>query len=66
MDKLLDLSEVAAVEDLEDVLIQASVDEGLLHLLDDERCLRGWLDNHAVTSKKSWNKRVDEGEVRVL
>jgi hypothetical protein len=54
------------VEDLEDILVQAGVDEGLLHLLDDERGLGRRLDDDTVTREESRDERVDESEVGVL
>ena len=66
MDELLDFGEVAAVEDLEDILVQAGVDESFLHLLDDERSLRRRFDNDAVAREESRDERVDEGQVGVL
>ena len=66
MDELLDFGEVAAVEDLEDILVQAGVDESFLHLLDDERSLRRRFDNDAVAREESRDERVDEGQVGLL
>ena len=66
MDELLDFAEITAVEDLEDVLVQAGVDESFLHLLDDERSLRRRFDNDAVAREESRDERVDEGQVGVL
>ena len=66
MDELLDLAEIATVEDLEDIFVQAGVDESLLHLLDDERGLRRGLDDDAVAREESRDERVDESEVGVL
>jgi hypothetical protein len=66
LDELLGLAEIATVEDLEDILVQAGVDESLLHLLDDERGLRRGLDDDAVAREESRDERVDESEVGVL
>ena len=66
MDKLLDFAEITAVEDLEDVLVKAGIDESFLHLLDDERSLRRRFDNDAVAREESRDERVDEGQVGVL
>ena len=66
MDEFLDFGEVAAVEDLEDVLVKAGIDESFLHLLDDERSLRRGLHNDAVAREKGRDERVDKGKVGVL
>lgn len=60
MDKLFDLAEVAAMEVLNDVLVEASLNECLLDLLGDGRSLRRWLQNDTVACEQSGYERVDK------
>jgi hypothetical protein len=66
LDELRDLGEVAAVEELDDVLVEAGFDEDVADLLDDGWRLGRGLEDDTVAGEESGDEGVREDEVWVL
>jgi hypothetical protein len=54
------------MKDLQNTVRQSGIAENLLDLLGARWRLWRWLDDDGITSKQRRNKRVDEGQIRVL